>query len=228
MFRLLLSGDALELGSMVNFNLSRGERILRFGMHPKDEVQTRMLDKFSALTPRSHLAGTHPLVRASGILSAASILICAARELLNHSHDNVRIGGGEISSDRRSLIKVKPWQLFRISLRPTKPQSGSGRCRALSVHIIFLGVLALQAFALDSSKGLRQYALRTWTSEQGLPQNSISCVLQTRDGLLWIGTRSGLARFDGAEFGRLTRNTFCRMARRVGRCADLRAEKACL
>jgi ligand-binding sensor domain-containing protein/signal transduction histidine kinase len=58
----------------------------------------------------------------------------------------------------------------------------------------------LQAFALDSSKGLRQYALRTWTSEQGLPQNSISCVLQTRDGLLWIGTRSGLARFDGAEF----------------------------
>jgi hypothetical protein len=39
MFRLLLSGDALELGSMVNFNLSRGERILRFGMHPKDEVQ---------------------------------------------------------------------------------------------------------------------------------------------------------------------------------------------
>jgi hypothetical protein len=187
-----------------------------------------MLDKASALTPRSHSAGTHPQVRASGIFSPASILICAAREILNHSHENVRIGEGETSSDRRSLINVTPWQLFRISLRPTKPQSGSGRCRALSVHIVFLGVLALQAFALDSSKGLRQYALRTWTSEQGLPQNSISCVLQTRDGLLWIGTRSGLARFDGANFGRLTRNTFWRRARTAGRRADLRPEKASL
>ena len=61
-------------------------------------------------------------------------------------------------------------------------------------------VFSLEAFGLTSSKDLRQYVLRAWTSEQGLPQNSIRAVLQTRDGLLWIGTRGGLARFDGVQF----------------------------
>jgi ligand-binding sensor domain-containing protein len=39
-----------------------------------------------------------------------------------------------------------------------------------------------------------------WTTDQGLPQNRISCLKQTRDGYLWLGTWFGLARFDGARF----------------------------
>ncbi len=42
-----------------------------------------------------------------------------------------------------------------------------------------------------------QYRVTYWTSEQGLPQNTANALLQTRDGYLWIGTRYGLARFDG-------------------------------
>lgn len=42
--------------------------------------------------------------------------------------------------------------------------------------------------------------LEVWQTEQGLPQNSVQAVLQTRDGYLWIGTREGLARFDGVRF----------------------------
>ncbi len=45
-----------------------------------------------------------------------------------------------------------------------------------------------------------QYLSRTWTSEQGLPQNSVQTVIQTADGFLWIGTQVGLARFDGSTF----------------------------
>ncbi len=45
-----------------------------------------------------------------------------------------------------------------------------------------------------------QYRVSCWTSEQGLPQNTVSCVLQTRDGYLWGGTRYGLVRFDGLNF----------------------------
>lgn len=41
---------------------------------------------------------------------------------------------------------------------------------------------------------------RVWTTEQGLPDASVMAIAQTRDGYLWIGTRGGLARFDGVRF----------------------------
>jgi len=44
------------------------------------------------------------------------------------------------------------------------------------------------------------YVLRRWQVEDGLPQNNITSVLQTRDGFIWIGSYNGLARFDGAVF----------------------------
>jgi signal transduction histidine kinase/ligand-binding sensor domain-containing protein len=39
-----------------------------------------------------------------------------------------------------------------------------------------------------------------WTTEDGLPQNTITAILQTRDGYLWLGTFGGLVRFDGMKF----------------------------
>jgi ligand-binding sensor domain-containing protein/signal transduction histidine kinase len=44
------------------------------------------------------------------------------------------------------------------------------------------------------------FLVRTWQVEQGLPQNKVTAVLQTRDGYLWVGTYCGLARFDGIHF----------------------------
>lgn len=44
------------------------------------------------------------------------------------------------------------------------------------------------------------YFIRPWQSEAGLPQNKVTAVVQTRDGYLWVGTYSGLARFDGVRF----------------------------
>jgi ligand-binding sensor domain-containing protein/signal transduction histidine kinase len=45
-----------------------------------------------------------------------------------------------------------------------------------------------------------QYASRTWHIDEGLPDNLVQSIAQTSDGYLWVGTRSGLARFDGVEF----------------------------
>ncbi len=42
--------------------------------------------------------------------------------------------------------------------------------------------------------------VQVWTKEKGLPDNSVTAVLQTRDGYLWVGTSGGLARFDGVRF----------------------------
>src|SRR5262245_1163503 len=44
------------------------------------------------------------------------------------------------------------------------------------------------------------YLLETWTTDEGLPQNTVNAILQTRDGYLWAGTYDGLARFDGLHF----------------------------
>ncbi len=45
-----------------------------------------------------------------------------------------------------------------------------------------------------------EYRVTYWTSEQGLPQNTVTCLLQSRNGYLWFGTRYGLVRYDGLRF----------------------------
>ncbi len=44
---------------------------------------------------------------------------------------------------------------------------------------------------------MTQYVQTTLTSQNGLPQNSVQTITQTRDGYLWFGTEEGLARYDG-------------------------------
>jgi signal transduction histidine kinase/ligand-binding sensor domain-containing protein len=55
-------------------------------------------------------------------------------------------------------------------------------------------------WALDSSRSLTQYVHRIWTTQQGLPSGTIYNIWQTRDGFLWLGTQTGLVRFDGVRF----------------------------
>lgn len=59
---------------------------------------------------------------------------------------------------------------------------------------------APRAFGLDPAKAVTQYVNEVWQTEQGLPQNTIQAICQTRDGYLWLGTQEGLARFDGVRF----------------------------
>ena len=54
--------------------------------------------------------------------------------------------------------------------------------------------------ALDPRKAITQYGHDVWQREDGLPQNSVKAILQTRDGYLWLATEEGLARFDGVRF----------------------------
>ena len=42
--------------------------------------------------------------------------------------------------------------------------------------------------------------IRAWGTGAGLPQNTVNAIAQTPDGYLWLGTRDGLARFDGVKF----------------------------
>jgi ligand-binding sensor domain-containing protein/signal transduction histidine kinase len=63
--------------------------------------------------------------------------------------------------------------------------------------------LLLLAFLWASPLGgvdLPTYSIRTWRTEDGLPQNGVTVLLQSRDGYLWLGTLAGLVRFDGHQF----------------------------
>lgn len=58
------------------------------------------------------------------------------------------------------------------------------------------GVVALTASAQDVSNLGHQ----SWSTENGLPQNSVHQVFQSSDGYIWIATEDGIARFDGIDF----------------------------
>jgi ligand-binding sensor domain-containing protein/signal transduction histidine kinase len=71
--------------------------------------------------------------------------------------------------------------------------------------LVSLVVLLLQAprSASWATSGIQQYIARSWQADDGLLHNYVLAVMQSRDGYLWAGTRSGLARFDGVRFTRI-------------------------
>ena len=56
------------------------------------------------------------------------------------------------------------------------------------------------ALALDPAKRITQYPQAVWTADDGLAQNNAHAVAQDAEGYLWVGTESGLSRFDGLDF----------------------------
>jgi ligand-binding sensor domain-containing protein/signal transduction histidine kinase len=61
--------------------------------------------------------------------------------------------------------------------------------------------------ALEPSTPLSNYGRQTWVMENGLPQNTVQALVQTRDGFVWLGTEVGLVRFDGNSFQVFDRNS---------------------
>jgi signal transduction histidine kinase/ligand-binding sensor domain-containing protein len=61
--------------------------------------------------------------------------------------------------------------------------------------------------ALEPSPPLASFGRQAWAMENGLPQNTVQALVQTRDGFVWLGTEVGLVRFDGNGFQVFDRNT---------------------
>jgi ligand-binding sensor domain-containing protein len=66
--------------------------------------------------------------------------------------------------------------------------------------ILLFSICLLLLFAHRTPASQTQYGLKSWTVDDGLPQNSVYAIQQTRDGYLWMATLDGLARFDGVRF----------------------------
>jgi len=74
------------------------------------------------------------------------------------------------------------------------------RLARLMLGLFWAAIPFQSAIALDPSKAITQYVHTVWRTDEGLPENSVNKILQTRDGYLWVGTQAGIARFDGVHF----------------------------
>ncbi|MGC2499931.1 MAG: two-component regulator propeller domain-containing protein [Acidobacteriaceae bacterium] len=74
-----------------------------------------------------------------------------------------------------------------------------GLRKGASCLLLFL--LARYAFGLDPNRTLDQFFHTAWNIGDGAP-SGITEIVQTNDGYLWLGTQTGLIRFDGIRFER--------------------------
>lgn len=63
-----------------------------------------------------------------------------------------------------------------------------------------LGLLFLALTCPPALAGEVKFSVHQWSTQDGLPQNTIKDLAQTPDGALWMATVGGLVRFDGQEF----------------------------
>src|ERR1017187_304527 len=74
----------------------------------------------------------------------------------------------------------------------------------LRSQIFLPAIIALMLLAALRGAGAgaesSDYLIDLWTSDNDLPDSSVTAITQTHDGYLWIGTYNGLVRFDGVRF----------------------------
>ena len=79
--------------------------------------------------------------------------------------------------------------LHWLELCPAVKYVGASLCLA--------GSLCLNLSAAPA----QEYMVKTWDVDDGLPESSVSDVVQTPDGYIWVSTlNSGVSRFDGVRF----------------------------
>ena len=75
---------------------------------------------------------------------------------------------------------------------------GQALTRALLLALVCAA--APTAVMGQTGSGLDDYSITTWSEKDGLPPASIRAIEQGADGALWLGTETGLVRFDGQRF----------------------------
>src|ERR1700722_12721956 len=68
------------------------------------------------------------------------------------------------------------------------------------VLLMTIVLTSMVALAHDPVLRTSQYAHTSWRLQDGVFNGVPTAIVQTADGYLWIGTTSGLLRFDGSRF----------------------------
>ena len=67
------------------------------------------------------------------------------------------------------------------------------------VGIVLTTVLPVAVHA-STRESLTDYTMTVWSSEKGAPPGDVFALAEDADGYIWIGTPTGLLRFDGSKF----------------------------
>ena len=98
------------------------------------------------------------------------------------------------------FLGSSPFHQFRATIMHWVKIRSIHLCRWCACVLITLVLLCGHLSALDPAHAISQYAHFSWTHQDGQVPGSIFALAQTKDGNLWIGTESGLLRFDGVRF----------------------------
>ncbi|MBZ0114446.1 MAG: diguanylate cyclase [Thermoanaerobaculia bacterium] len=90
-----------------------------------------------------------------------------------------------------------------------------GRTRWCLLLLSILVAWTLPVNALDPERAVSQYGLDSWSTEEGLPQSTVTGIVQGPDGYLWVATLEGVARFDGIRFRPVDLEALAKLGNRV-------------
>lgn len=96
------------------------------------------------------------------------------------------------------LSEGKSRKLHDVFL-PTARWNCMSRAGFLLGCLCFLGQTGDIWLLAAEAKATSNFPFDVWQVEQGLEQNPVTAVVQSRDGYLWLGTYTGLMRFDGVR-----------------------------
>jgi len=123
----------------------------------------------------------------------AQVLHCLQKvilDLMSQHHANSMNAAGE--TVRRLPLSARSYRLAAF--------------RGLLATAFLLGC-GLSVSALEPTTPLANYGRQAWGMENGLPQNTVQALAQTKDGFVWLGTEVGLVRFDGNSFAVFDKNS---------------------
>jgi signal transduction histidine kinase/ligand-binding sensor domain-containing protein len=90
-----------------------------------------------------------------------------------------------------------------MRIRKASPVGVLLAVRLWLIAAVFIpGLTALAAVSTNTA-----WSVRVWQSDDGLPNNIVTGLAQTRDGYLWVANPTRLARFDGVQFEQLPGRT---------------------
>ena len=81
-------------------------------------------------------------------------------------------------------------------------QRSSVIVRAFALLAIFFVSSSGRIFAFDLTSHISQYGHTVWRVQDGYFGGDVNGVTQTKDGYIWVGTQTGLYKFDGVNFVR--------------------------
>ena len=110
----------------------------------------------------------------------------------------------------RSELRLRPFfywaspsNRFLPSQRAAVIQNSVRNLLVAYLNLALLGALfvGLSVMAQSPDASPEDYLVDVWDTDSGLPHSTVTSIVQTPDGYLWLGTlHGGLARFDGVRF----------------------------